>query len=272
MLSQVSTSIMDGTGLEGFMSVLRRAPMRELEGADYMVTVQVTIKSRMKSKAADVPKRPAVVAFDAINDFCYAGNKAKGAEGLWTLDCDNVLAEQPSMLKAFHQQRELVRRATGDGRYILGPTTGACTFLACRHMRQRFNNINYYPYLFSDKHQSHWLTVHKNNPAVPILIARFEMLKNQPNITDLQLDERAGANPLTSEWMAEHAEEVGDDGMRSLEGELMADLFEPGDISTNLARAQWAETKKEEYKHLLATRQQAEEPAMGADQDGEVVD
>ena len=44
-----------------------------------------------------------------------------------------------------------------------------------------------------------------------------------PNVKDETLDDPsvAGPNPLTSEWMAAHAEEVGpDDGMRTLSTSL----------------------------------------------------
>ena len=115
--------------------------------------------------------------------------------------------------------------------------------------------MNYYQFLFSDKKSSHWLTIHKGNPAVPILIARFERLRKDPHVRDTTLDEVAGPNPLTSEWMAAHAEEVGDDGMRSLSSESMKDLFDPDDISTNLARGRWAEEKKAAYSQLLVERQ-----------------
>ena len=55
---------------------------------------------------------------------------------------------------------------------------------------------------------------------------------------------------------------MGEDGPRTLEA--MRDLFEPGDISTNLARATWAEAKKVEYAQYLAER--TEERAAEAQQ------
>ena len=131
---------------------------------------------------------------------------------------------------------------------------GICPFVGCRHARHRFNAVNYYGFLFGDKKQAHWFTSHKDNPAVAILIKRFEAIKQHSSITESDLIERNLPNPLTSEWMAEHADEVGEDGMRSLGTESMEDLFMPSDISTNLARALWVGATKESYKQLLVQR------------------
>ena len=243
------------TDLEGFMCVLRRTSMRDLEDAQYVVKVQVARKGRESKKDPDAPDRATVTALKEINLFCYR-EKSQGAEGEWGLDCDNVLAQQPSLLKVFNSNREIVWRAMGDGRYLLNPITGCCPFAGCLHSRQKLNALNAYWWMYSDKKKSHWLTVHKNNPAVPILIARFERLRKEPNISDARLDELAGPNPLTPEWMAEHAEDVGqDDGKRPLEFPAMKDLFNPGDISSNLARGRWVEAKKEAFQQLLVQRQ-----------------
>ena len=62
-----------------------------------------------------------------------------------------------------------------------------------------------------------------------------------------------GPNPLTAEWMAEHAAEVGqDDGLRSFDE--LRDRFNPSDMSTNLARGKWVEAVEAEYKEVLAKR------------------
>eukprot|EP00966_Prymnesium_polylepis_P336116 7391431-Prymnesium_polylepis.1 len=255
------------TELEGFMGLLRQSSTRDLEKAGNVVMVNVQVQGRVRLKAADAPERPTETAKKALEGFCYLGS-SHGAEGEWTLHCDNVLVQQPSVLKTFLGNRRLVGRALGDPRYFLNPVRGICPFAGCNHARQSLNAINAFWWLYSEKKKSHWITVHGKNPAVPLLIKRLEKLRSDPNISDERLNQVA-VNPLTSEWMAEHHEEVGEDGVRSLNDMSLKDLFEPGDISSNLAKAQWAERKKEEYKVFLEQRArereaQAEEEAAAS--------
>ena len=64
---------------------------------------------------------------------CYK-EKHGGFMGTWNIDCSNVVAELPSLLKGFVAQRTLVERAMGDGRYLINPITAACPFAGCSHL------------------------------------------------------------------------------------------------------------------------------------------
>ena len=171
-----------------------------------------------------------------------------------------------NLLKAFMKHRELVAKAMGDGRYLLNPITGICPFdgSSCKCARHRFNAVNSYPFLFNTA-TSHLRSVHRTHPAVPILIKRFEIFKRHPDMAEDNPALNAYPNPLTSEWMADHADEVGDDGLRSIEAESKKDLFLPAsDVSTNLGRAMWAEGVKCDYAALLKTRQAEREAGAAA--------
>ena len=132
-----------------------------------------------------------------------------------------------------------------------------CPLLGCgTKPRHRLNAINAFQFLWAEKAKSHLLVckAHQDHPAVPILIKRYEAAKGDPNMSATRLNEVAGANPLTSEWMAEHAEEVGSDGLRTITSlETTRDLFE-ADVSTPLARGTWIRRTKEAYIKLLEQR------------------
>ena len=241
--------ISSSTALEGFMLSLRRAQVRQLEAANYIVHVDVMKKGREK-KGADEPERPTVTAFKEIALHCYK-EKLGGATGTWNIDCSNVVAELPSVLKGFVAQRTLVERAMGDGRWLINPITAACPFAGCKDLRHRSSAVNYYQCLFADRVRSHWRKQHANNPAVDVLIKRFELLLKNPNISDDQLDRVAGANPLSTEWMAAHNVDK-DDGLRPFDE--LPDLFDPQNVSSNMGRAMWVEATKAQYKEQLRLR------------------
>ena len=88
---------------------------------------------------------------------------------------------------------------------------------------------------------------------MPLIIARYEAVKGDANMQPERLD-RIAANPLTSEWMAAHTDEVGKDGWRSMASlESTADLFD-ADLSSRLARGTWLRQTKEAYAQLLEQR------------------
>ena len=102
-----------------------RAKVRDLEAADYVVHVDVKVKHRgggaSSTKDKEAPDSASVAAFKQLNDFCNR-DVAQGEAGLWTLDCDNVLAQNEKVLDAFLAKRRLIERVMGDGRYLLNPT------------------------------------------------------------------------------------------------------------------------------------------------------
>jgi hypothetical protein len=144
-----------------------------------------------------------------------------------------------------------------------------CPLLGCgTKARHRLNAINAFQYLWADKARSHLLVcrAHKGHPAVPLLIQRFEAAKANSRMTPAQLDEVA-PNPLTSEWMAEHADEIGSDGLRTIASlETTRDLFD-ANLSTPLARGTWMRQAKEAYDQLLEQRKAAREASAQADAD-----
>ena len=62
-----------------------------------------------------------MAAFKELNTLCNH-DVTHGEAGTWTLDCDNVLAQNEKVLDAFIAKRRLVERVMGDGRYLLNPT------------------------------------------------------------------------------------------------------------------------------------------------------
>ena len=70
---------------------------------------------------------------DQLSELCYKGAKGDG-EGEWGPACDNVLAQNPTALKGFFQERERVKKAMGDGRYMLNPVVALCPFQGCRQV------------------------------------------------------------------------------------------------------------------------------------------
>jgi hypothetical protein len=249
----------DREGFEGFMNQLRICPIREYEAARYIVQVQV--EKPLARPPPDKPRnRPDEAAYKKIVELCYKGEHG-GAMGAWTAECDLVMADR-EYLKAFHNERETVRRAMGDGRYLLNPTTALCPFDGCHHARHSIKSLSYFPFLFSSTKRSrgcHWVPAesekakaHASNPAIPILIKRFQLLAKQPHISDEDLDKSAGTVQLTNDWMQEQgcpSDASPVEGIRNFDEEGrafadMTDLFDPGDISSNLLRAQWVERVK----------------------------
>ena len=250
-------SVADRDSFEAFMQQLRQVSLRDFEAAHYMIHVRV-VKPSSRPPLEKPRARPHEAAFKKLTETCY-GDKHGGAMGSWTPECDVLMADR-DYLKTFHQQRQLVQRAMGDGRYLLNPTTALCPFDGCHHARHRLNAMSYYQFLFSSAKGKgcHWRPrapsllsprpkPHESNPAIPILVKRFEVLAKQPHISDEDLDAQAGTVQLTKEWMEAQprTSDAGEtEGIREFDEEgrafsEMTDLFDPGDISTNLLRAQW---------------------------------
>jgi hypothetical protein len=250
-------SVADRESFEAFMQQLKQVAVRDFEAAHYMVHVRV-VKPSSRPPPEKARVRPHEAAFKKLTEMCY-GSAHGGAMGTWTRECDVLMAER-DFLKTFHQQRQLVQRAMGDGRYLLNPTTALCPFDGCHHARHRLNAMSYYQFLFStvNGRRCHWRPAapsllsprpkpHESNPAIPIVIKRFEVLAKQPNISNEDLDAQAGTVQLTKEWMEAqpHTSGAGEiEAIREFDEEgrafsEMTDLFDPGDISTNLLRAQW---------------------------------
>ena len=103
--------------------------------------------------------------------------------------------------------------------------------IACEQARKSLSAVNAFWWLYADKKKSHWLKQHGGAAAGRTLGAAKE---GPHHITDDRLNQVA-VNPLTAEWLAEHKEELGEDGLRNLNDVSLKDLFEPGDISSNLA-------------------------------------
>mgnify|MGYP007096126083 CR=1 FL=1 len=138
-----------------------------------------------------------------------------------------------------------------------------CPLLGCKEPRHRLNAINAAQFLWAGR-DSHLLShrAHRGNPAVAILIKRYEAAKADSQMTSQRLDALTGTvNPFTSEWMAENSAAVGSDGLRTIASlESKADLFNP-DLSSNLARGTWKRQAKEEYKRFLDVERKAEREA-----------
>lgn len=256
-----SVYVFDAESFAGFCGMLSQCSVREFESARYIVHVRVEPPS--KRPPPDKPRnRPVEKAFKKLAEVCYRGQHA-GAMGTWTRECNHLMADR-EFLKQFHQQREIVRRAMGDGRYLLNPTTAICPFDGCHHARLRLNSMSYYPFLFSGStgRGCHWrpsessrVKAHSSNPAVPILCKRFELLAKQPHISDQDLDSKAGTVEFTNDWMASQPRDSQAGELESFrkfdeEGRAfseMTDLFDPGDISNNLLRSQWIEKVKADW-------------------------
>ena len=74
---------------------------------------------------------------------------------------------------------------------------------------------------------------------------RFEALEKNPHISDEALD-ALGTVELSDSWMSDHHSE---ESIRTFDEEgrqwsAMTDLFNPGDISSNMLRGQWIDRVK----------------------------
>ena len=93
---------------------------------------------------------------------------------------------------------------------------------------------------------------------MPLIIERWNAALKGMSV------DAAAENPLTSEWMAEHAEEIGEDGLRTIASlETTRDLFE-ADVGTPLARGTWMRQTKEDYIKLLEQRKTERETGAEA--------
>lgn len=254
-------SVEDKESFHGFMGLMEQSSIREFEDAKYMVHVRV-VKPSVKPPPEKPRNRPAEKVAEKIKDVCYRGQHG-GVMGTWTRECDMLMADR-DLLKNFQRQREIVRRAMGDGRYLLNPVTAICPFDGCHHARHMLSSLSYYPFLFSATkgRGCHWRPtpssrskVHANNPAIPILVKRFELLEKNLDISDADLDAKAGKVELTQEWMQAqpHGSEGEVEGIHAFDEEGrswadMTDLFDPGDISTNLLRFQWCDRVKADWE------------------------